>query len=188
MRRAPANPKRQAMRTSGREPIELKRPVRALMVPSGEEYTLEAGFSGVITQQLGRSYTVFIDGSLFRIDGADADAIGKEPIPAKVYPEHPTDEEVKALVWEELRATYDPEIPISIVELGLVYVCDFKPMDSGGLHVLIQMTVTAPGCGMGEHLLREVAERLEQIPRVDDFKVELVYEPFWKQSMMSEAA
>lgn len=129
-----------------------------------------------------------MDGALFRIDRADADAIGKEPAAPKVYPEHPTDEEVKALVWDELRATYDPEIPISIVELGLVYVCDFKPMASGGLHVLIQMTVTAPGCGMGEHLLREVAERLEHIPRIDDFKVELVYEPFWKQSMMSEAA
>jgi probable FeS assembly SUF system protein SufT len=176
------------MRTSQREPIELKRPVRALMVPSGDEYTLQAGFSGVLTQQLGRSYTVFIDGSLFRIDGVDADAIGKEPMPAKVYPEHPTDDEVKALVWDELRATYDPEIPISIVELGLVYVCEFKPLPSGGLHVLIQMTVTAPGCGMGEQLMREVAELMERIPRVDDFKVEMVFWPPWNMAMMSEAA
>lgn len=176
------------MQASRREPFSLSRPVRAMQVPSGEEITLEEGCSGVITQQLGRNFTVYVDGSLFRIDGTDADAIGKEPVPAKVYPEHPSDEEVKALVWEELRQTYDPEIPISIVELGLVYVCDFTPMPSGGLHVLIKMTVTAPGCGMGEQLLREVAERLERIPRVDDFKVELVYEPFWQQSMMSDAA
>ncbi|MEO8654534.1 MAG: putative Fe-S cluster assembly protein SufT [Ramlibacter sp.] len=176
------------MQTSRREPFELARSVRALQVPSGEEVTLEAGSTGVITQELGRSFTVYIDGSLFRIDGVDADAIGKEPIAPKVYPEHPTDEQVKALVWDELREVYDPEIPCSIVDLGLVYVCELKPLPSGGLHVFIQMTVTAPGCGMGEQLMREVGERLEHIPRVDDFKVELVYEPFWQQSMMSDAA
>jgi probable FeS assembly SUF system protein SufT len=176
------------MQASRREPVELLRSVRALMVPSGEEVTLEEGCEGVITQQLGRSFTVYIDGSLFRIDGADADAIGKEPIPPKVYPENPTDDEVRTLVWDELREVYDPEIPCSIVELGLVYVCETKPLPSGGLHVFIQMTVTAPGCGMGEQLMREIAERLEPLPRVDDFKVELGYEPFWQQSMMSDAA
>ncbi len=176
------------MRASRREPVELRRKVRALQVPSGEAVTLEEGCSGVITQQLGRSFTVYIDGSLFRIDGADADAIGKEPIAAKVYPEHPSDDEVKEMVWDELREVYDPEIPCSIVDLGLVYVCELKPLPSGGLHVFIQMTVTAPGCGMGEQLIREVAERLERLPRIDDFKVDLVYEPFWQQSMMSDAA
>lgn len=176
------------MQSSRRESFQLSRPVRAMQVPSGEQITLEEGLRGVITQQLGRNFTVYVDGSLFRIDGIDADAIGKEAVAPKVYPEHPSDEEVKALVWEELRQTYDPEIPISIVELGLVYVCEFTPLPSGGFHVLIKMTVTAPGCGMGEQLLREVAERLERIPRVDDFKVELVYEPFWQQSMMSDAA
>ena len=83
------------MQTSRREPIELARPVRALQVPSGEEIMLEAGCSGRLTQQLGSSFTVYIDGSLFRIDGVDADAIGKEPIAPKVYPEHPTDDEVQ---------------------------------------------------------------------------------------------
>lgn len=176
------------MRASRREPVELKRPVRALMVPSGDEVTLEEGCSGVITQQLGRSYSVYIDGALFRIDGTDADAIGKEAMPPKVYPEQPSEEEVRKIVWDELRETYDPEIPCSIVELGLVYTCEFTPMPSGGYHVFIQMTVTAPGCGMGEQLMREVAERLEKLPRVDDFKVELVYDPPWNMSMMSEAA
>ena len=176
------------MQTSRREPLELARSVRALQVPSGEEVTLEAGRTGVITQQLGRSFTVYIEGSLFRIDGVDADAIGKEPVAPKVYPKDPTDEQVKAIVWDELSEVYDPEIPCSIVDLGLVYVCELKPLPTGGLHVFIQMTVTAPGCGMGEQLMREVGERLERIPRVDDFKVELVYEPFWRQSMMSDAA
>lgn len=176
------------MQASRREPVELRRPVRALMVPSGDEVTLEEGCSGVITQQLGRSYSVYIDGALFRIDGADADAIGKERIPPKVYPENPSDDEVRAMVWDELRETYDPEIPCSIVELGLVYTCDFTPLPSGGLHVFIEMTVTAPGCGMGEQLMREVAERLEKLPRVDDFKVDLVYDPPWNLSKMSEAA
>jgi probable FeS assembly SUF system protein SufT len=176
------------MGASRRESVVLSRPVKALMVPSGDEYTLEAGYKGVLTQQLGSSFTVYIDGSLFRIDGADADAIGKEPIARKTYPENPTNDEVRAIVWDELGQLYDPEIPCSIVELGLVYVCDFTPLPSGGLHVLIQMTVTAPGCGMGEQLLREVAEVLERIPRVEDFKVELVYWPPWNMSMMSEAA
>jgi probable FeS assembly SUF system protein SufT len=176
------------MQTSRREPVELRRSVRALMIPSGEEVTLEEGCGGMITQQLGGSFTVYIDGSLFRIDGVDADAIGKEPIAAKAFPEHPTDDQVQAIVWDELREVYDPEIPCSIVDLGLVYVCELKPLPSGGLHVFIQMTVTAPGCGMGEQLIREVGERLERIPRVDDFKVDLVYEPFWQQSMMSDTA
>jgi probable FeS assembly SUF system protein SufT len=176
------------MRASQREPVELRRSVRAQMIPSGEEVTLEEGCGGTITQQLGGSFTVYIDGSLFRIDGADADAIGKEPIAVKAFPEHPTDEQVEAIVWDELREVYDPEIPCSIVELGLVYVCKVTPVPAGNLHVFIQMTVTAPGCGMGEQMMREVAERLERVPRVDDFKVELVYEPFWQQSMMSEAA
>jgi probable FeS assembly SUF system protein SufT len=176
------------MQMSRREPVELRRSVRALQVPSGEEVTLEEGCSGVITQQLGRSFTVYIDGSLFRIDGADADAIGKEPIAPRTYPEHPSDDQVQAIVWDELREVYDPEIPCSIVDLGLVYVCKTTPLPSGNLHVLIQMTVTAPGCGMGEQLIREVAERLERIPRVEDFKVDLVYEPFWQQSMMSDSA
>lgn len=138
------------MQASRRDPFELARPVRALQVPSGDEITLDAGSTGVITQQLGRSFTVYMHGSLFRIDGVDADAIGKEPIAPKVYPEHPTDEQVKAIVWDELREVYDPEIPCSIVDLGLVYVCEVKPLATGGLHVFIQMTVTAPGCGMGE--------------------------------------
>lgn len=177
------------MRTSPRrEPIELQRSVRALQVPSGDEVTLEEGWRGQLTQQLGSSFTVYIDGSLFRIDGVDADAIGKEPVAPKVYPEHPSDDEVRALVWNELRDVYDPEIPFSIVELGLVYVCELSPSAGDGLNVLVKMTVTAAGCGMGEQMMQEIAERLVRIPRVDEVKVDLVFEPMWDRSMMSESA
>jgi probable FeS assembly SUF system protein SufT len=176
------------MSASRREPTELQRSVRALQVPSGDEVLLEEGSRGWLTQALGGSFTLYIDGSLFRIDGADADAIGKEPIAARTYPENPSDDEVRAIVREELREVHDPEIPCSIVDLGLIYTCEFTPRDDGGLRVFIQMTVTAPGCGMGEQLVREVGERLDRIPRVTDFTVELVYDPPWDRSMMSEAA
>jgi probable FeS assembly SUF system protein SufT len=171
-----------------REPIEIRRPVRALQVPSGDEVTLEPGWSGQLTQHLGRSFTVYIDGSLFRIDGEDADAIGKEPIPHRIHPENPPDDDVKAMVWDELRDVYDPEIPFSIVELGLVYVCELSPAERDGLNVLIKMTVTAAGCGMGDEMMREITGRLKRIPRVADVKVELVFEPMWDRAMMSEKA
>ena len=176
------------MHASRREPIEVRRTVRALRVPSGDEVMIAEGCNGLLTQALGGSFTVSIDGSLFRIDGADADAIGKEPIAARSYPENPSDDEVRAIVWDELREVHDPEIPCSIVDLGLVYVCEVTPREEGGLRVFVQMTVTAPGCGMGEQLVREVGERLDRIPRVTDFTVELVYDPPWDRSMMSEAA
>ena len=176
------------MSASRREPIELQRSVRALQVPSGDEVLLEEGSRGWLTQALGGSFALYIDGSLFRIDGADADAIGKEPLAARTYPENPSDDEVRAIVREELREVHDPEIPCSIVDLGLIYTCEFTPRVDGGLRVFIQMTVTAPGCGMGEQLVREVGERLDRIPRVTDFTVELVYDPPWDRSMMSEAA
>jgi probable FeS assembly SUF system protein SufT len=177
------------MRASRREPVVLSRSVRALQVPSGEEVTLEEGCGALITQQLGGSFTVYIDGSLFRIDGADADAIGKAPIEPKAYAENPSDDDVLAMVWDELREVYDPEIPCSVVDLGLIYACEIHPIEGqDGLRVFVQMTVTAPGCGMGEQLIREVGERLDRLPRVDDYTVELAYDPPWDRSMMSEVA
>ncbi len=177
------------MQTSRREPFELRTFGACLAGALGRGGHARSGLApGSSPSSSAAASRCTSTASLFRIDGVDADAIGKEPIAPKVYPEHPTDEQVKAIVWDELREVYDPEIPCSIVELGLVYVCELKPLPTGGLHVFIQMTVTAPGCGMGEQLMREVGERLEHIPRVDDFKVELVYEPFWQQSMMSDSA
>ena len=176
------------MRSVRREPIELSRSVTALQVPSGRQVLLEAGSSGFLTQQLGGSFTLYIDGNLFRIDGADGDAIGKAPAEPTRFPSNPPDDAVRGLVWAELREVYDPEIPCSIVDLGLVYVCDVLKLLGPDFTVSIKMTVTAPGCGMGEQLVQEVAQRLDRIPRVCDYSVEMVYDPPWDRSMMSKVA
>lgn len=158
------------------------------MVPSGDAVSLPAGSVGYITQALGGSFTVYVEGNLFRIAGMDADAIGKEPIAAPNLPDGATDADVESLIWEQLRTCFDPEIPVNIVELGLVYECNVLRLESGDRRVDIKMTLTAPGCGMGETLISDVRSKLEMIPTIADADVELVFDPPWNQSMMSEAA
>ena len=158
------------------------------MVPQGEQVTLPAGTAGYITQALGGSFTVFVDGNLFRIAGDDADAIGK-PRPAPLeLPEGAGDAEVEKLVWDQLRTCFDPEIPVNIVELGLVYDCDLGRNGDGERIVNIRMTLTAPGCGMGDILVQDVRDKVEQVPTIVEADVELVFDPPWNQSMMSDAA
>ncbi len=158
------------------------------MVPQGEEVTLPAGTAGYITQALGGSFTVFVDGNLFRIAGPDADAIGKEqPAPLEL-PEGAGDAEVEKMVWDQLRTCFDPEIPVNIVELGLVYDCDLARNESGDRIVNIRMTLTAPGCGMGDILVQDVRDKVEQVPTIVEADVELVFDPPWNQTMMSDAA
>ena len=106
------------------EPVTIARDVRATMIPAGEELTLREGTTGFITQALGGSFTVYVEGYLFRIAGADADALGKEPTPAPEVPANPTDADIEAVIWQQLKTCYDPEIPVNIVDLGLVYRCD----------------------------------------------------------------
>ena len=170
------------------EPIRFERDCAAVMVPQGETVTLPAGQGGYITQALGGSFTVYVDGSLFRISGADADALGKDPPPALELPEGAGDEDVEKLVWQQLRTCFDPEIPINIVELGLVYECNVGHRDDGARKVDVKMTLTAPGCGMGDILVDDVRTKIEMIPTVAEADVELVFEPPWNHSMMSEAA
>ena len=148
------------------EPIRFERDCVAVMVPQGETVTLPAGQVGYITQALGGSFTVYVDGNLFRIRGADADALGKEPPPSLELPDGAGDEDVEKLVWEQLRTCFDPEIPINIVELGLVYTCALERLDDGRRKVNVEMTLTAPGCGMGEILVDDVRTKLEMIPTV----------------------
>jgi probable FeS assembly SUF system protein SufT len=169
------------------EPVKFERDCPAVLVPQGEAVTLPAGSVGYITQALGGSFTVFVEGNLFRISGDDADAIGKpRPEPLRLE-EGAGDAEVEKLVWEQLRTCFDPEIPINVVELGLVYDCELEPVD-GGRKVNIRMTLTAPGCGMGEILVEDVRTKVERVPTVVEADVELVFDPPWNQSMMSEAA
>jgi probable FeS assembly SUF system protein SufT len=170
------------------EPVTLQRDVEAIMVPAGIPVTLRTGKTGFITQALGGSFTVYVEGNLFRIAGKDAEALGKEPMVSPELPPNATDEDVKQLVWEQMRSCYDPEIPINIVELGLVYTCEINHTPEGERVADIKMTLTAPGCGMGEVLVQDVKDKVELVPTVARADVELVFDPPWNQTMMSEAA
>jgi probable FeS assembly SUF system protein SufT len=170
------------------EPVQFNRDCEVVMVPQGERVTLPAGSVGYITQALGGSFTVFVEGNLFRIAGSDADAIGKEQAQGPELPPDASDADVESLVWKQLRACFDPEIPINIVDLGLVYSCEVLPAEAGRRRVEIRMTLTAPGCGMGEVLVDDVRSLVELVPTVEEADVELVFDPPWNQSMMSEAA
>ena len=170
------------------EPVKFERDCDAVMVPQGEAVNLPAGTVGYITQALGGSFTVFVDGNLFRIAGEDADAIGKEKPAPLALPEGAGDAEVEKMVWDQLRTCFDPEIPVNIVELGLVYDCDLGRNAEGERTVAIRMTLTAPGCGMGDILVQDVRDKVERVPTIVEADVELVFDPPWNQTMMSDAA
>ncbi len=170
------------------EPITIQHDVEAVMVPAGVAVTLRAGKTGFITQALGGSFTVYIEGNLFRVAGRNADALGKELSSPLELPPNATDDDVKELVWEQMKSCYDPEIPVNIVELGLIYECDLLPATDGKRIAKITMTLTAPGCGMGEVLVQDVREKVEMVPTIERAEVELVFDPPWNQSMMSDAA
>lgn len=170
------------------EPVTLQRDCNVVMIPAGVEVKLREGMSGFITQALGGSFTVYVEGNLFRVAGQDADALGKEPVkPPDLAPEA-TDQDVEELIWQQMRTCFDPEIPVNIVDLGLIYRCQLERDENGDRIVEIDMTLTAPGCGMGEILVQDVKEKIEIIPTVHEARVELVFDPPWNQSMMSEAA
>ena len=171
-----------------RERVMVTREVSVTCVPDGHPVDLEPGTLAQITQALGSSFTLLVDGQLMRLAGADADAIGK-PVPvAPTLPQDVTPQDLQGLVWQTLKTCYDPEIPVDIVELGLVYVCDVLPMGDGDFRISIKMTLTAPGCGMGELLVDEIHEKLLALPRVGQVDVEFVFDPPWDRSRMSEAA
>ena len=170
------------------EPVTLIRDVKAIIIPVGEALTLQEGTEGFITQALGGSFTIYVEGNLFRISGADADALGKDPVPPPEVPEHATDEDIENVIWEQLKTCYDPEIPVDIVNLGLVYRCEVTPLGNGQRSVSVDMTLTAPGCGMGDVLVQDAQEKIAIIPTVSDVAVELVFDPPWHVGMMSEEA
>ena len=170
------------------EPVTLTRDVKATIIPAGEELNLREGTNGFITQALGGSFTVYIEGNLFRVAGADADALGKEPVSPPEVPENPTDSDIEAVIWQQLKTCYDPEIPVNIVDLGLIYRCEVAALGNGERSVSVDMTLTAPGCGMGDILVTDAQEKIAVIPTVADVKVELVFDPPWNQTMMSDEA
>ena len=174
--------------THSHEPFVIQREVDAVMVPSGHAIKLQPGLAGFISQALGGSFTLYIEGNLYRLAGSEADAIGKEPIMAPQLPPNATEEDVKQLAWRQMSTCYDPEIPINIVDLGLIYECTVATNEDGTRSVEVKMTLTAPGCGMGDVLVADVKDKLEQIPTVRDTKVDLVFDPPWSREMMSPAA
>ncbi len=173
------------------EEVEISRDCEAIQIPDGIATTLKAGTPAVITQSLGDTYTVQTPtlGGLYRIAGKDADAIGKAVSKpeggADIDPSKPIDEE---LIWNQLRNVYDPEIPVNIVELGLIYSLNVEHLEQGGSRVDVQMTLTAPGCGMGDVIAADAKLRIESVPGIEQADVEVVFDPPWNQEMMSEAA
>lgn len=171
------------------EIIRLKRDVEAFIVPSGDKVTLKKEEPVRITQALGGTFTVVLQGNMFQISGLDGDALGFER-------EEIADEDLEDLkkevdeqvVWDQLRSVFDPEIPVNIVDLGLIYDLSITPMQPHGSKVHIKMTLTAPGCGMGPVIARDAEQKVLAVPGVADVEVELVWEPQWTKDMMSEEA
>ncbi len=173
------------------EEIILKRDCEAVLIPAGTKITLQAGEPVVITQALGGSFTVLIHGNMARVEARDADALGQEAAAA------PLAETAAALetavvgeeqVMEKLRTCYDPEIPVNIVDLGLIYDLQIQPLPGGGSRVEIKMTLTAPGCGMGPVLQQDVEAKVSSLPGVKEAAVFLVWDPPWNRDMLTEAA
>ena len=174
------------------ELITLSHDCEAVRIPSGEKVRLPAGAQVRITQSLGGTYTVMTNnGYLVRIAGKDADALGKEAVTASqteasAAAVEPAD--LEQLVWEQLKTCYDPEIPVNIVDLGLVYHCQVTPLPEGGNKAEVKFTLTAPGCGMGAVLKTDMENKILSVPGVEDVDVEVVFDPPWNPNMMTEAA
>jgi len=171
----------------------LTRDVEASVVPIGTKVTLQKGEQAHITQSLGGTYTVIVNGNMFRIESKDADALGLEvsaaPAATTAAPSGPmTQEQLEKKVWESLKTCYDPEIPVNIVDLGLIYDCHLTPAGENSFKAEVKMTLTAPGCGMGPVLAQDVQNKLISLEPIDEANVELVWDPPWNQGMMTEAA
>ncbi|MCH9643724.1 MAG: putative Fe-S cluster assembly protein SufT [Gammaproteobacteria bacterium] len=172
--------------TESREIIVLSRDCMALMVPSGARILLHEGTEVTVTQSLGSSFTVNVYGNLARIEAKDADALGKEV--QSVLDDLPEDATLEDKIWTQLKTVFDPEIPVNIVDLGLVYKHEVTDREDGSRMVWIEMTLTAPGCGMGPVIAADAREKVLVIDEVSEVDIELTFDPPWDQSMMSDAA
>ena len=171
-----------------REPRTLSRDVEVAAIPYGDRLTLTMGTTVYVTQALGGSYTAMTDhGYLVRIEGADADAIGEQPT-KPLTTEDVAGRSTEEVAWDQLKTVFDPEIPVNIVDLGLVYKCEVDTLEEGKRKVKVEFTLTAPGCGMGDFLREDVRQKLLSIPSVSEAEVEVVLDPPWDQSMMSDGA
>lgn len=169
-----------------REIVLLQRDCIAMMVPSGARIMLHKDTEVAITQALGDSFTVSVYGNLARIDGRDADALGKTVVDP--LQDLPADASVEDKVWAQLSRVFDPEIPVNIVDLGLVYRCHVVELAKDQYQVNIDMTLTAPGCGMGPVIAEDAKQKILTIPKISEANIELVFDPPWDRSMMSDVA
>jgi len=167
--------------------IELRRDTEAIAVPSGQRQTLPAGTPVRIMQTRGGAFTVSNDiHAIFRIDGTDADALGLAPPKSGALPaQGPLTDD---MVTRALKTVYDPELPVNVVDLGLIYACHITSNEQGGKTIAVRMAMTSPGCGMSNVLKADVETKLKRLPEVTDVKVEVVFDPPWTQARMSEAA
>jgi probable FeS assembly SUF system protein SufT len=171
------------------QPITLSRETDVVEVPSGINNKLPAGTVVRVMQNLGTTYTVYSDyGLMYRIDAKDADALGLSNAPAAPEASSETEPFSEKMVWDQLKTVYDPEIPVNIADLGLIYSCQVKPLDQGAHRIDIEMTLTAPGCGMGNVLKSDVETKLAKLPTVREVHVEVVLDPPWGPARMSDAA
>ena len=173
-------------------PIVVKRDCEARMIPSGEKIILTLGSTVWMTQALGGSYNVMTDrGYMVRIEGKDGDAIGIPPAAGgkpSVSSVAKNPKDMEGEVWDQLRSCFDPEIPVNIVELGLIYHCSVEPLEGGGYKAIVRFTLTAQGCGMGGVLKEDIEAKLQTLPGVRQVDVQLVWEPPWNQDRMSPSA
>lgn len=167
--------------------IELSRDCEAAMVPAGNTVLLPKGTKAVITQSLGGSFTLHVPeyGGLMRISNRDADAVGQEPAERPTATSADEDGDLESLVWGQLKTCYDPEIPVNIVDLGLVYDMQILPGEEGKNRVEVKMTLTAQGCGMGPNIAADAQYKIESLPDIDNANVEIVWTPIWNPNMIS---
>lgn len=168
------------------EIVVLNRDTMALLVPAGASMMLPKGTEVKITQSLGSSFTVNVYGNLARIDAKDADALGREV--HNPLDDLPKTASVKDKVWAQLHSVYDPEIPVNIVDLGLVYDCEIEKLNDDTHRVNVVMTLTAPACGMGPVIAEDAKRKLLDVPEVSDAHIDIVFDPPWDRSMMSDVA
>jgi probable FeS assembly SUF system protein SufT len=170
-----------------REARTVSRDIETAAIPYGDRIPVKAGTTVYVTQSLGGSFTAVTDmGYMVRIEGKDADAIG-ESVPQGPSAEDVAQKSLVELAWDQLKTCYDPEIPVNMVDLGLVYSCEVTPGETG-TKVSVRFTLTAPGCGMGDYLKLDVESKLKALPGVSETDVQVVLEPAWDQSRMSDAA
>ncbi|MCG7600316.1 putative Fe-S cluster assembly protein SufT [Halomonas sp. McH1-25] len=168
--------------------MPLQRDVDAISIPFGKSVTLTEDSVVSIMQAKGSTVSVAFEGRLFLIEGSDLDALGLESLPRPTLHEEASEEEIEQFVWDQLRTCFDPEIPVNIVDLGLVYGCRIERLLSGERIVTIRMTLTAPGCGMGDVIAEDARRKILGAPQIAKVHVETVFDPPWSREMMTEEA